>query len=222
MSRVRSIHVQNPLRLRTIICLILIVSVITVTAVVTADKTQTNLTIGLSPAEPSVNESFHVSGILSSSDGKPLGNKHITLESSEKSASDSESFKVLGTKDTDAEGKYDFFRPVDTPPEFLQAKFLGNDNFAPIVSKVISARGAGTDHPQVVTGKVGTVMIYSTPAGADVYIDDILRGVSPYHAGGLSEGTHNVTLSKTGYRNETQDVYISPKFDASLTITLKQ
>jgi hypothetical protein len=222
MSRVRSIHVQNHLHFMAVICLIVIASVIAVTAVVSADKTQTNLTIGLSPVEPSVNESFHVSGILSSSDGKPLGNKHITLESSEKSATDSDSFEVLATKDTDAEGKYDFFRPVDTPPEFLRVKFSGNDNFAPIMSKVISARGAGTDHPQVMTDKVGTVMIYSTPTGADVFIDDILRGVSPYHAGGLSEGTHNVTLSKTGYLNETQDVYISPKFDASLTITLKQ
>jgi hypothetical protein len=205
-----------------IICLIVIVSVIVVTAGVGADKTPTNLTIGLSPAEPSVNESFHVTGILSSSDGKPLGNKHITLESSEKSATDSESFERLGIKDTDMDGKYDFFRPVDTPPEFLRVKFLGNDKFAPVMSKVISARGAGTDHPQIMTGKVGTVMIYSTPDRADVYIDDILRGVSPYHAGGLSEGTHNVTLAKKGYQNETQDVYISPKFDASLTITLKQ
>jgi hypothetical protein len=222
MSRVRAIRVQNPLRLLTIIGLISIVSMIAVTAGVSADKTQTNLTIGLSPAEPVVNESFHVAGTLSSSEGKPLGNKYITLESSEKSITDSDSFEVLATKDTDAEGKYDFFRPVDTPPEFLRVKFLGNDNYAPVMSQVISARGAGTDHPQVVTGKIGTVMIYSTPAGADVYIDDILRGVSPYHAGGLLEGTHNVTLVKRGYQNETQDVYISPKFDASLTLTLKQ
>jgi hypothetical protein len=221
MSRVRSIHVQNSLRLMAIICLTVVVSVIAATAGVSADKTQTNLTIGLSPAEPSVNESFHVTGILSSSDGKPLGNKYITLESSEKSATDSESFERLGTKDTDIDGKYDFFRPVDTPPEFLRVKFLGNDKFAPVMSTVISARGAGTDHPQIMTGKVGTVMIYSTPDRADVYIDDILRGVSPYHAGGLSEGTHNVTLVKRGYQNETQDVYISPKFDASLTMTLK-
>ncbi len=222
MTRVRSHLSHNSLHFRAIFVLLCAVCLIAVTPGVSADKTQTNLTIGLSPADPTVNQSFHVSGILTSSDGKTLGNKHITLESSQKSATDSDSFEVLATKDTDTEGKYDFFRPVDTPPEFLRVKFLGNDNFAPVTSPVISARGAGTDHPQVSVGKTGTVMIYSTPQGADVYIDDVLRGVSPYHAGGLTEGTHNVTLAKKGYFNETQDIYITSKFDSSVDITLKQ
>ncbi len=222
MSHVRSLISHNPIHLLTTFCFIFAVSLIVVTTGVSADKTQTNITIELSPADPTVNQSFHVSGILTSTEGKPLGNKHVTLESSEKSSTDSDSFEVLATKDTDTEGKYDFFRPVDTPPEYLRVKFLGNDNFEPVTSPVISARGAGTDHPQVVTGKTGTVMIYSTPQGADVYIDDVLRGVSPYHAGGLTEGTHLVTLVKKGYLNETQDVYITSKYDASLDMTLKQ
>jgi len=222
MSRVRELLSHNSLHLWATLGLICVVSLVAGTAGVSADKTQANLTIGLSPADPAANQSFHVSGILTSSDGKTLGNKHITLESSQKSSTDSDSYEVLATKDTDTEGKYDFFRPVDTPPEFLRVKFLGNDNFAPVTSATISARGAGTDHPQISAGKTGTVMIYSTPQGADVYIDDVLRGVSPYHAGGLTEGTHNVTLAKKGYLNETQDIYITSKFDASLDITLKQ
>ncbi len=222
MTRVRSLLSHTSLHLWATFGLLCLISLIAGAAGVSADKTQTNLSIGLTPADPAVNQSFHVTGILMSSDGKTLGNKHITLESSQKSSTDSDSYEVLATKDTDTEGKYDFFRPVDTPPEFLRVKFLGNDNFAPITSAAISARGAGTDHPQVSVGKTGTVMIYSTPQGADVFIDDVLRGVSPYHAGGLTEGTHNVTLAKKGYFNETQDVYVTSKVDASIDITLKQ
>jgi len=213
---------QKLLYLLITLGLICAVFIIIVPAGVGAEKTSTNLTIGMIPNDPSLNQSFHVSGILASSDGKPLGNKRVTLESSQKSAQDSDSFEFIGIKDTDAGGKYDYFRPVDSPPEFLRVKFAGNDNYAPAISPVIGARGAGTDHPQVRAEKNGSIMIYTTPQGADVLVDDILRGVSPYHAGGLPEGSHVVTVAKKGYQNETMDVYVTSENDASLDITLKQ
>ena len=201
--------------------LICVVTIVMITTGVTAEKTASNLTIGTLPEDPTINQSFHVSGVLASSNGKPLGNKRVTLESNQKDSSDDEGFAFIGIKETDAIGKFDFFRPVDSPPEFLRVKFAGNDNYEPAVSPVISVRGAGTDHPQIRTGMNGSIMVYTTPQGANIYVDDLLRGISPYRVGGLSEGSHVLTVNKAGYINQTMDAYVTSDRDATIDITFQ-
>jgi len=55
----------------------------------------------------------------------------------------------------------------------------------------------------------GTLSVTTTPAGAQVYLDDILRGASPATIPGLAAGSHILRLEKSGYRNMTVPVEIT-------------
>ncbi|MFH0968837.1 MAG: PEGA domain-containing protein [Methanobacteriota archaeon] len=187
---------------------------------VSAEKIPTNLTIGINPVNPTINESFHVFGLLTTKDGKPLGNKRVTLESSQKGVNDTEKFSFIGIKVTDREGGYEFFRPVDSPPEFLKITFAGNDEYEPVTSPVIAVRGAGTDHPQIRSNVTGSIMTSTNPQGADIYIDDIMRGITPQKVAGLSEGSHVLRVAKTGYQNETMEAYVTSGIDVYFDISL--
>jgi hypothetical protein len=47
----------------------------------------------------------------------------------------------------------------------------------------------------------GAISINTTPAGAEVWIDNEMKGASPAVISGLSPGTHALMLRKTGYQN---------------------
>ncbi len=49
----------------------------------------------------------------------------------------------------------------------------------------------------------GTLSVITTPAGAQVYVDDTLRGVSPARIPDLATGQHTLRLEKSGYRKKT-------------------
>jgi hypothetical protein len=203
------------------ICFACIICLLPGIVSVTADKVPTVLTIGTTPEEPAMNDSFHITGFLKTADGKPMGNKRVTLESSEKGANDTEDFAFIAIKDTEREGGYDFFRPNDTPPQFFRITFAGNDEYEPATSPVLPVRGAGTDHPQIRTGGVGSIMITTEPEGADVYVDDTLRGVSPITVARLSEGSHFVNVAKNNYKNETVETYVTADNDVTVNVALK-
>ncbi|MDD4454070.1 MAG: protein kinase [Candidatus Methanomethylophilaceae archaeon] len=48
----------------------------------------------------------------------------------------------------------------------------------------------------------GSLFVSSTPSGANIYIDDIYRGVTPTVISGLSVGTHRVQITKSGYYDQ--------------------
>jgi hypothetical protein len=186
-----------------------------------AEKIGTSLTINCTPESPGIGESFHVTGTLTTSEGKIMGNKRVTLTSSVTVPDSEDAFSFIGIKVTDRNGKYDFFRPAGLPPEYLRVSFAGNDEYEPAMSPVLGVRGIGTDSAQVLTNATGSVQVYTTPSGADIYVDGELRGVSPQKIGGISEGPHSITVVKPGYLNETLEGYISSRIDARYDITLK-
>lgn len=187
---------------------------------VSAEKIPTILTIDITPDNPTINQSFHITGLLSTADGKILGNKRVTLESSLKSVDDTERFSFIGIKVTGRDGKYDFFRPIDSPPEFLRVLYAGNDEYESVTSTIMAVRGVGTDHPQIHNNATGSIMVSTKPQGADIYIDDIMRGVTPQKVAGLSEGSHVLKVAISGYQNETMEAYVTSETDASFEITL--
>lgn len=73
-----------------------------------------------------------------------------------------------------------------------------------------AATGAGTPAPEPVKGTpgTGTLSVITNPAGAQVYIDDTLRGMSPASIPELAAGEHKLRLEKSGYRNMTVPVSI--------------
>jgi hypothetical protein len=55
----------------------------------------------------------------------------------------------------------------------------------------------------------GTLSVTTNPAGAQVFIDDVLRGASPATVPNLPAGSHTLRLEKEGYRNMTVPVDIT-------------
>jgi hypothetical protein len=58
------------------------------------------------------------------------------------------------------------------------------------------------------TPAFGSIMVTSDPAGANVYLDNSIRGVTPVTLEGVSNGPHTVLLRYDGYRDYSQDVTV--------------
>ena len=67
-----------------------------------------------------------------------------------------------------------------------------------------------------------TLAIDSVPSGAQVTIDGIAAGQTPYTSGTLSAGSHNLVLSKADYADYTATFTISPALQTRLSYTLNQ
>lgn len=54
----------------------------------------------------------------------------------------------------------------------------------------------------------GNLSVTSTPSAANIYVDDVIRGVTPSVIEDLISGPHMVTLQKTGYQNYSAPVTV--------------
>lgn len=184
-----------------------------------ADKTPVTLSISTVPDAPALNHGFHVTGALTTASGEALGNKRVTLESSQVTPGEAGSFAFIALSVTNREGIYDFFRPKYSLPEYLHVTYAGNELYEPAISPVLPVRGAGTDNPQRMHG-TGSLTVSTDPIGAGIYIDSEFRGTSPSIIQGLEEGAHQVELYLEGYQNETMEVFASPDRGSTFSITL--
>ncbi len=186
-----------------------------------ADKTGTTLNLTITPEEPGIDESFTLTGVLSATDGSPLGNKRVILEFSKSGPADEESFEVMANKATDREGFFSFFRPNESEPAYLRVTYGGNDQFSPATSEAIAVKGIEAGATEIDANRTGSVVIYSKPSGARVVIDDIERGVTPLTVPKLSEGDHILTVSLAGFEDQTMEIFATHKFDNNIEITMK-
>jgi hypothetical protein len=70
--------------------------------------------------------------------------------------------------------------------------------------------------------RTGTLAVTTEPAGAQVYIDDVLRGTSPATISGLVIGPHTLRIEEEGYRNSTVIVVIGEGKTTGYSATLVQ
>lgn len=54
----------------------------------------------------------------------------------------------------------------------------------------------------------GTLSVVTSPAGAQVFVNDVLLGLSPATIPGLTAGSYNLRLEKSGYRQKTVRIVI--------------
>ncbi len=59
------------------------------------------------------------------------------------------------------------------------------------------------------TAGTGSLAVTSDPPGAEVYIDDGFKGVSPVTIAGLSAGNHSISLRLQGYEDTTSNITIA-------------
>jgi len=68
----------------------------------------------------------------------------------------------------------------------------------------------------------GTLQISSDPSGADVYVDNVFRGVTPVNLNDISVGTHTVLLQNVGYDDWSQSISFSAGQTVERTVVLSQ
>jgi len=66
----------------------------------------------------------------------------------------------------------------------------------------------------------GGLMIASSPSGADTYVDDLYRGITPVTVTDLTPGDHTIRLSATGYVDYTATTTVTSGQTMPLAITL--
>jgi len=59
------------------------------------------------------------------------------------------------------------------------------------------------------TAGTGSLAVTSDPSGAEVYVDDSFKGVSPVTVAGLSTGDHSISLRLQGYKDTTTNITIA-------------
>jgi hypothetical protein len=63
--------------------------------------------------------------------------------------------------------------------------------------------------PSPTPDTTGQIVISSTPTGADVYLDDVFRGITPVTLSDITAGSHTVTVKQTGYTDSSQTVTVT-------------
>jgi len=71
-----------------------------------------------------------------------------------------------------------------------------------------------------VTATAGTLAISSTPSGAIVFIDNVIKGITPVTLTDTTAGTHTLLLTRTGYEDYTRSFTIEPSTPATIGATL--
>ncbi len=206
----------------SVVVILTLFLLLTPCGMVSAEKIPTSLSIEILPKDPSIDQSFRIIGTLKTTSGDILGNKRVILESTADNPGDESGYTFVAIKDTGRSGGFEFYRPKNTPPEYLRVRYGGNADYEPAISPFIAVRGVGTPNPQIRMNRTGTLTVSTNPSGADIYVDHLYKGLTPRSIGGLYEGPHNLDLGKPGFQNETIEVYISPDRDTSLGISLSR
>ena len=74
--------------------------------------------------------------------------------------------------------------------------------------------------PAPTTPAVGGIIITSTPAGSQVYVDNQFRGVSPVTLYNVAPGTHVINLNLAGYTDWSTSVDVQPNQIVQVPATL--
>ena len=68
----------------------------------------------------------------------------------------------------------------------------------------------------------GTIFAWSNPPDATVYVDGIVQGISPTTIHEVSPGSHTVSFSKSGYKDESRTTSVSAGQTSEISVELKE
>jgi len=74
----------------------------------------------------------------------------------------------------------------------------------------------------LLTHEVGHLDVVSTPTGAEIYLDDNYKGVSPLSIANVSTGNHSLRVTMTGYENWTSTEVVKANETSSVSATLSE
>lgn len=79
-----------------------------------------------------------------------------------------------------------------------------------------------TGNSTIPTNNSGTIYATSSPSGANLYIDNVLKGITPKTVAGITAGNHSITFKKTGYKDYTTTRNVIQGRTINVTATLSQ
>jgi hypothetical protein len=89
----------------------------------------------------------------------------------------------------------------------------------------VDVSGATTSHvtatlqPAPVTS-AGSIAVTSSPSGAEIYVDNAYKGITPLTIDGIAAGSHTVMLAHSGYSDWTTTVQVGAGSTASVSASL--
>lgn len=89
----------------------------------------------------------------------------------------------------------------------------------------VEVRGATTSyvnaalHPGQSTS-IGSIAVSSSPSGAEIYVDNAFKGITPLTVDGISAGTHTVMVALDGYNDWSTSVQVGTGSTASASASL--
>ena len=97
---------------------------------------------------------------------------------------------------------------VTADAQTLNAVLILTTTPATIRTTAIGTQSPGqTTSPQ--TTGAGSLSVISTPPGAQVYIDGVMKGITPTTIPGLSPGAHAIVLKMEGYQDLTTSITVT-------------
>jgi hypothetical protein len=98
----------------------------------------------------------------------------------------------------------------------IRVELAGYQPYSTTVNVQVSTVTEVTANLLPVQGSTGILSVSSTPAGASVFIDNALRGLTPITLTDVSAGSHQVLIRLEGY----QDYSVTPQVNAGATNTI--
>jgi hypothetical protein len=110
------------------------------------------------------------------------------------------------------------FSDVSVGKHTLVLKKSGYDDYT---TTVTVSSGKSTRVSATLVVSTGSINIRSTPSGATILLDGMTRGSTPIIITGISTGTHNVVLKKSGYTDYSTDVKVNKGQTSSVSAILQ-
>jgi len=76
--------------------------------------------------------------------------------------------------------------------------------------------------PVTLPSPTGSINVISIPSGANIYLDGTYAGITPHTITGVTEGDHDVELTKFGYGNVKKTVTVSSGSTVQVIVTLQR
>ncbi|RPI38328.1 MAG: PEGA domain-containing protein [Methanoregulaceae archaeon] len=86
--------------------------------------------------------------------------------------------------------------------------------------ETVTVSAPDTEQNAAMLPGTGTLSVTTNPAGAQVYIDNVLQGTSPANVPALSAGSHTLRLERDGYQSMTLPVMVNDGTVTAFSTTL--
>lgn len=167
---------------------------------------------------------FWINGTLLNSANEPVAGKEIRLICSPSLTMDPDT-SIQYTIPTDDNGRFSFFTLLNQTTPYREIWFDGDKDYLscsiPLSCENQLKESENAEpseksndfsfstHAYPDASTTGFIMAASEPPGAEIYIDNILHGVTPTLLANISCGVHDICFTMPGYKNMTMGTYVT-------------